>query len=168
VNLALAITLARIVFVPLIIYLIYLPEASLWAAFAFAVVSLTDWLDGYIARKYDQGTVLGVFLDPLADKLLVISVLIVFAVQLKVDVFSVILLVAREFAITGFRVIAASKGRNIAASYSAKFKTALQMTAIFFILAKWPYGLVLYYLSFFAALVSLVEYFWQNRGILKD
>ena len=97
--------------------------------------------------------------------LLVISLLIVFAVQMKVDVYSVILLTAREFVITGLRVIAAHKKVVIAASRFAKWKTAVLMIAIFFILANWPYGLVLYYFGFFLALYSMIEYIVKNRNL---
>ena len=164
---ATAITLVRILFVPLVIALMYQPHVGFWAAGVFALIALTDWLDGYVARRFNQVSDLGKFLDPLADKILVMSVLVVFAVQLKVDVFSVLILNVREFVIMGVRVVAANKGIVIAASPSAKWKTALQMVAIFLLLAQWPYGLALYYVSVLLAVISLIEYLWQNRECLK-
>lgn len=164
---ATAITLVRILLVPLVIVLMYQPLGKFWPASLFALIAATDWLDGYIARRFDQVSDLGKFLDPLADKILVMSVLIILAVQLKVDVFSVLILNIREFVIMGVRVVAANKGIVIAASQSAKWKTALQMVAIFFVLMDWPYGLVLYYVSVLLAIISLGEYLWQQRECLK-
>lgn len=166
-NIALAITLARIIFVPFLIFLLYLPNSSLWAAAFFALLSFTDWLDGYLARTKGLITDLGKFLDPLADKILVLSVLIVLAVQLRVDVFSVLLLVTREFTMTGFRTWAALSGKVIAASSLGKWKTATQMVALGLIIAEWPFGLVLYYVSVGLALISLIEYLWVNRAVMK-
>lgn len=166
-TMATAITLVRILLVPLVIILMYQSHGQVWAAGLFAVIAATDWLDGYIARRFDQVSDMGKFLDPLADKILVMSVLVVLAVQLKVDVFSVLILNIREFVIMGVRVLAANKGIVIAASQSAKWKTALQMVAIFLVLMKWPYGLALYYVSVLLAVISLAEYLWQQRECLK-
>ncbi len=166
-NLALGLTYLRILFVPIIVYLLYQPETGFWTAAIFAGVSLTDWLDGYVARRFQQGTELGKMLDPLADKILVMSVLIVFAVQQRVDIVSVLILVAREFLIMGLRTAAAAqKSKVIGASLLAKLKTAVQMVAIFCMLLNWPLGLVLYYVSFGFAVISLGEYLWQNRQVL--
>lgn len=165
-NMALALTIARIVSVPAIIYLLYTP-AKLLTAVLFALVSLTDWLDGYVARKFSQVSDLGKFLDPLADKILVMSILIVLAVFYNNILFtsSVIFLLVREFTVMGFRALAAGKNIIIAASQSAKLKTALQMVGLFLILGNWPGGLVLYYVSCVVALYSLVEYLWFNRQV---
>lgn len=145
----------------------YLPGQRVLTAAVFVIVALTDWLDGFVARKLDQVTDLGKFLDPLADKILVISILLVFVHQVQVDVFTVMFLVARELTITGLRAVAATKKVVIAASKPAKWKTATQMTAIFLIIMDWPYGLVLYYVSFLIALWSMVEYIWVNRRVFK-
>jgi len=137
-------------------------------AVVFALLSLTDWLDGFVARKFNQGTELGKFLDPLADKILVLSVLIVLAVQLRVEVFSVLLLVIREFAVMGLRCAVLEKGGAVvAASSMAKWKTATQMIALFLLLAGWPLAREIYYVSFLLALASGVEYFWAHRNSLK-
>lgn len=139
-----------------------------WSAVVFAVISLTDWLDGYVARKYNQGTELGKFLDPLADKILVLSVLIVLAVQLRVEYVSVLILVIREFSVMGLRLAILEKGGAVvAASPLAKWKTATQMLALFLLLAAWPLGKEIYYLSVVLAVVSGAEYFYAHRDILK-
>lgn len=166
-TVATAITLVRILLVPLVIVLMYQSQGNVWAAGVFALIAATDWLDGYVARRFDQVSDMGKFLDPLADKILVMSVLIVLAVQLKLEVFSVLILNIREFVIMGVRVLAANKGIVLAASQSAKWKTALQMVAIFLILMKWPYGLALYYVSVLLAIISLGEYLWQQRACFK-
>ena len=142
--------------------------SDLWSAVFFALASVTDWLDGYVARKFEQGTELGKFLDPLADKILVLSVLIVLAVQLRVEVFSVLLLVIREFAVMGLRCAVLEKGGAVvAASTMAKWKTAAQMTALFLLLIGWPLAKEIYYVSFLLALASGAEYFWAHRNSLK-
>ncbi|GBR77557.1 CDP-diacylglycerol--glycerol-3-phosphate 3-phosphatidyltransferase [Candidatus Termititenax dinenymphae] len=167
-NLALTLTLLRILFVPVVILLMYLRIPGIWSGLAFALLALTDWLDGYVARKYGQVTEMGKFLDPLADKILVLSVLIVLAVQLRVEVFSVLLLVIREFSVMGLRIAILEKGgRVLAASKLAKWKTAVQMLALFLLLANWPLAVLVYYCSFGLALVSGIEYFRDNQSYLK-
>lgn len=164
-NPAIALTVLRFLCVPLVIYLLYRP--GIWAAVVFVLAALTDWLDGYIARRYRLVSNLGKFLDPLADKVLVLSVLVIFAVQQRIDVYSVIFLLARELIIMGFRAVAAGKKIIIAASFLAKLKTAVQMTSIFLLLMQWPLGLDLYYISVLLALYTLGEYVWDNRKVLK-
>jgi CDP-diacylglycerol--glycerol-3-phosphate 3-phosphatidyltransferase len=165
-NYALALTLLRVLFIPVVILLMYVND--LWSALVFALAALTDWLDGFVARKFAQATELGKFLDPLADKLLVLTVLILLAVQLRVEVFSVLALVGREFAVMGLRLAVREKGgAMLAASPLAKWKTAAQMLALFLLLASWPLGKEVYYGSVVLALASGVEYFWVNRGYLR-
>ena len=165
-NYALLLTLLRVLFVPVVIMLMYVSD--LWSALVFALAAVTDWADGYAARRFAQGTELGKFLDPLADKILALSVLLVLAVQLRVEVLSVLLLVAREFAVSGLRLTVLQKGGAVvAASRLAKWKTATQMVALFLLLAGWRFGLELYYVSVVLALASAVEYFWVQRSYLK-
>ena len=167
-NYALSLTLLRILFVPVVILLMYLHVPGFVPAAVFALLALTDWLDGYIARRYGQGTELGKFLDPLADKILVLSVLVVLAVQLRVEVFSVVVLIVREFSVMGLRCAVLEKGGAVvAASRLAKWKTAAQMVALFLLLANWPLAKELYYVSFVLAIVSGIEYFRDNRSCLK-
>jgi CDP-diacylglycerol--glycerol-3-phosphate 3-phosphatidyltransferase len=141
---------------------------GLWSAFFFALASLTDWLDGLAARKFAQGTELGKFLDPLADKFLVLTVLILLAVQLRIEVLPVLILVVREFAVMGLRCAVLEKGGAVvAASRLAKWKTAAQMLALFLLLADWPFGREVFYVSFVLAVISGAEYFWAHRDSLK-
>ncbi len=133
-NLPNKLTLFRLLLVP--VFMAFLLLNTFWAyPFALAVfvlASLTDWLDGYLARKYQQITVFGEFMDPLADKLLISAALICFVEipQLRISAWMVVLIIGREFLITGLRLIAISKGVVIAADRSGKFKTTSQMVTI--------------------------------------
>ncbi len=132
-NLANKITLARIFLVPvfLIVLLTEIPEyGSLLAAIIFIVAASTDGLDGYIARSRKQVTTLGKFLDPLADKLLVSTALIALLQLDKISAWFVIIIISREFAVTGLRTIAAAEGEVISASKLGKIKTIVQIVAI--------------------------------------
>jgi CDP-diacylglycerol--glycerol-3-phosphate 3-phosphatidyltransferase len=167
-NCALTLTLLRILFVPVVILLMYAPVPGWVAAAVFALLALTDWLDGFIARRYGQGTELGKFLDPLADKILVLSVLVVLAVQLRVEVFSALALIVREFAVMGLRCAVLEKGGVVvAASKLAKWKTAAQMIALILLLAGWPLAQEIYYTAFVLAVVSGCLYFRNNWSYLK-
>jgi CDP-diacylglycerol--glycerol-3-phosphate 3-phosphatidyltransferase len=167
-NYALTLTLLRVLFVPVVILLMYARVPAWASASVFALLALTDWLDGFIARKYNQGTELGKFLDPLADKILVLSVLVTLAVQLRVEVFSVLALIVREFAVMGLRCAVLEKGGTVvAASTVAKWKTATQLIALFLLLADWPLAQEIYYMSFVLAVVSGYAYFRNNRSYLR-
>lgn len=134
-------TLGRMAAVPLLVILLLFdgPTASLWAAIVFALASLTDWLDGYLARKWDIVTVLGKFLDPLADKLLVMAALIMMIPMGRVPAWAVFVILAREISITGLRSIASAEGIVIAASPLGKYKTIFQMVAIIGLLLHYDY-----------------------------
>lgn len=175
-TLATWITLARLLCTVPILLLLTLPGGMFTAAIVFAVVAATDWLDGFVARRFNQVSTLGKFLDPLADKILVMAVLVMLAVQGAIDVMSVLVLMIREFVIMGVRTVAAEQGVVIAARWSAKVKTALQMVAIPLIMVQWPaqplflnmtLGYVLYYASVVMAIVSMVEYLRDHRDVLK-
>ena len=133
------ITLIRIGFIPLYVFFMHMsggdPNAWMWCAFSlFVFASLTDWVDGYIARKYDQITDFGKFLDPLADKLLVLSAMVMFCGWGKMPAWALMLVLTREFAVTGLRLVAVGKGKVIAAGWSGKVKTAATMvTAVLFV-----------------------------------
>ena len=129
-------TLARIVCVPIIIGLLYFrtPNGDIAATVVFVLASITDYFDGYIARLQKLETVYGKLLDPLADKFLVVSVLIMLQELGRVHPVIVILLICREIAITGLRALASAEGVIIPASESAKWKTATQMVAIPFLM----------------------------------
>jgi CDP-diacylglycerol--glycerol-3-phosphate 3-phosphatidyltransferase len=176
INLPNLLTFLRILLIPVVLWLIGLgtPTSSFWATMVYAVTAITDFLDGWLARRQGLISVLGKFLDPLADKLLVMSVL-VFEVYLgRVPTWVVIVILARELSITSLRVIAMTEGVLIAAGRGGKDKTALQMVAILLIILHYPYtlnfgfasirvdlngvGMALLYLSVFFAITSAGEY----------
>lgn len=139
----------------------------------FILASLTDFLDGYLARKNNQVTVFGKFMDPLADKLLVCSALICLVDLGLMPSWIVIIIVAREFIISGFRLVAAERGIVIAASYWGKFKTASQMIMIILLIFDLGgmfnvLGQILLYISLILTVVSLVDYIAKNISVLKD
>lgn len=131
-NTANRLTILRMILVPLfvIILLIFHSENNIAALAIFIAASLTDFFDGYIARHYNQVTDLGKFLDPLADKLLVTSAILVFVEWGLMPSWAAIIIIAREFAVTGLRLVAASDGLVIAAAWSGKIKTASSIVAI--------------------------------------
>ncbi len=169
------ITLARIALIPLILIFVdnYSYRLSALAAVIFAFAAATDALDGYLARRLNLVTVVGKFLDPLADKLIVLSTLVMLVAKGRAPAWLVIALMARELAITGLRAIASQEGFVIAAGAGGKTKTALQLTGIIFLLFHFSYpilffdydvnfhsvGLVLLYLSLVMSILSAVEYF---------
>ncbi len=176
INLPNLLTFLRILLIPVVLVLMArgTPRANFWAAMVYAVTAITDFLDGWLARKRGLISVLGKFLDPLADKLLVMAVLI-FMVHLgRVPSWAVIVMLARELSITSLRVIAMSEGVVIAAGQGGKDKTALQMVALLMLILHHSYdlyfgvatlrvnfngvGLVLLYLSLLFAITSAGEY----------
>ena len=167
-NLANKITLLRILMVPLIIVLLYFegPVFCFLAALAFAFASLTDWVDGYIARRRNMVTSMGKFLDPLADKLLVCSVLIMFVHLQWAPAWVVIVMVCRELIVTGLRAIARDEGIVLAADKFGKAKTVLQICAIIPMTLHYPYwgyelwrlGEWLLYLAMLMAIFSCINY----------
>lgn len=177
VNLPNLLTMLRIVLIPLALYLIIdgTPRACFWSGVVYTVSAITDFLDGWLARRMGLISVLGKFLDPLADKLLVISSLTAMVAMGRVPSWAVIIIVARELSVTSLRVIAMSEGVEMAASQGGKEKAALQMVAVLFLMVHYPYvvdfgplavradfnqvGLVLLYVSIFFALTSGGEYF---------
>ena len=138
-NLPNVITLARIAVIPLLVLLLMSPsrEAGFWAAALFALASITDWLDGYLARRMGIVTIFGKFLDPIADKLIVMAALIMILPFNRVPAWMVLAILGREIVITGLRGIASSEGIVIHASDLGKYKTIFQIVAIL--------GLVLHY-----------------------
>ena len=172
VNLPNALTLARLILIPVFIVVYYfpLPWAHGAAAVIFAVASLTDWLDGYLARKWQQMSTFGAFLDPVADKLLVASSLLILVGEKNIHFITLpaIIIVGREIIISALREWMAELGRraSIAVSYVAKVKTALQMIAIVLLLAFSPgawwlslLGVMLLYVAAFLTLWSMGIYF---------
>ena len=144
-----------------------------WIALAlFVIASLTDLLDGKIARKYNLVTTFGKFMDPLADKLLVCSALICLVEMGKIPSWIVIIIISREFIISGFRLVASDNGVVIAASYWGKFKTTFQMVMIVLMIADIPALSLVTSIVMWAALiltvVSLADYLIKNKDCLAD
>ncbi len=138
-NLANKLTLFRIVLIPVFIVLMSfesIPHWALWALVIFAVASITDTLDGQYARKHNLITNFGIFMDPFADKLLVTSAIIMLVAHGLVPAWIAIVIIAREFAVSGLRTIAANEGNVISASNLGKLKTVLQMSAVILMLIK--------------------------------
>ncbi|MCR5216317.1 MAG: CDP-diacylglycerol--glycerol-3-phosphate 3-phosphatidyltransferase [Lachnospiraceae bacterium] len=140
----------------------------------FIIASLTDLLDGKIARKYNLVTNFGKFMDPLADKLLVCSAMICLVDMGRLASWIVIIIIAREFIISGFRLVASDNGVVIAASYWGKFKTVFQMVMIILLIANLPYAwmgvctTVITYVALILTVVSLVDYLVKNHKVMTD
>lgn len=143
VNLPNMLTAARIVMIPLVLVLLDRggPRDCFWAAWVYAAAAITDFFDGYIARRQGLVSVLGKFLDPLADKLIVMATLVWLVQMGRIEVWVVVLLLGREFSITGLRSIASSEGVIIAAGDDGKAKTAFQMIGILCLIIGYPYRL---------------------------
>ena len=138
----------------------------------FVIASVTDWFDGYLARKNHLVTNFGKFMDPLADKLLVCSAMICLIELERLPAWIVIVIIAREFIISGFRLIAAENGIVIAANYWGKFKTVSQMIMIILLLLDLGgafdiLGEIFIWLSLILTVISLITYIWQNRSVLS-
>lgn len=134
-TLASKITMVRVAFIPLYMVFMYLSggQSNVWMWIAlgiFIIASVTDFVDGYIARKYNQISDFGKFLDPLADKLLTIAAMAVFCQWNKFEAWALMLILTREFAVTGLRLVAVAKGNVIAAGWSGKVKTASTMVGL--------------------------------------
>lgn len=138
----------------------------------FIVASLTDTLDGYLARKNNQVTNFGKFMDPLADKLLVCSALICLLSNGMISTVVVLIIIAREFIISGFRLIASDNGVVIAASYWGKFKTTFQMIMICLMIANFPQLQILtdiiMWIALILTVVSLIDYLVKNKDVMKN
>lgn len=140
-NLPNMLTLLRIAAIPVIVVMLLSPsrDAGFWAAAVFSAASFTDWLDGYLARRMGIVTVFGKFLDPIADKLIVMAALIMIIPYGRVPAWIVLVILGREIIITGLRGIASSEGIVIAASELGKFKTIFQIVAIIGLLLHYDY-----------------------------
>ncbi|MCF0127629.1 MAG: CDP-diacylglycerol--glycerol-3-phosphate 3-phosphatidyltransferase [Pseudobutyrivibrio sp.] len=177
-NLPNKLTLFRVILIPFfVIFLLLDPSNQIYRIIAdviFVVASLTDMLDGKIARKYNLVTNFGKFMDPLADKLLVCSAMICLIETKQLASWIVIIIVAREFIISGFRLIAVENNVVIAANYWGKFKTVFQMLMIIVLVANiglpvfYYLGQILIWISLALTVISLVVYIWQNKSVLKE
>ena len=175
-TLASKITLVRVAFIPLFMAFMYLsggqPGLYMWLSLAvFVIASLTDYIDGYIARKYKQVSDFGKFLDPLADKLLVIAAMVMFCQWGIFPAWALMIVLAREFAVTGLRLIAVGKGKVIAAGWSGKVKTASTMIGLCVMMA-FPtvkeLSLIVMLVIVVTTVYSGIDYFIQNWKCLWD
>ncbi|WP_085523916.1 CDP-diacylglycerol--glycerol-3-phosphate 3-phosphatidyltransferase [Tuberibacillus sp. Marseille-P3662] len=189
-NIANQITVARVILIPIFLIFLLVPfdfgtmdlgaadvaVSQFIAAIIFIVASCTDWLDGYYARKYNLVTNFGKFFDPLADKLLVMSAFVSLTALDVIPAWMVIVILGREFAITGFRVVAAGDGLVLAASGTAKWKTTFQMLALAFLLLNnfpfgdhaFPFADILLWIAVIMTIISGAEYFYKNRHVLSQ
>src|SRR3984957_9013831 len=156
-NIPNLLTFARIVAIPFFVWLLDEPTPirGFWACMVFTVAAITDVLDGYLARKLGVVSILGKFLDPLADKLIVMAALVWLVPMGRIAAWVVVMLLAREFIVTGLRSVAASEGVVISAGQDGKTKTALQMIGIVALLLGYPYRLS--YLGIDLGLVDMVH-----------
>ena len=146
---------------------------DLWAVAVFIIASLTDLLDGKIARKYNLITDFGKFMDPLADKLLVCAAMICLVEMGRLPAWMVIVIISREFIISGFRLVASDNGVVIAASYWGKFKTTFQMLMIIVLILNLggvfdTIGLVLTWIALILTVVSLIDYLVKNKQVILE
>lgn len=167
-------TLRMILIIPFVICMMLGKSGNLrfLALAIFVIASLTDWLDGYLARKNHLVTNFGKFMDPLADKLLVSAAMICLVELGRLPAWIVIVIISREFAISGFRLIASDNGIVIAASWWGKFKTTAQMIMIILLIADLGGGFavleqIFIWLALALTVVSLVDYIWKNRQVLS-
>lgn len=172
-NLPNKLTILRMIMIPFFLVALMVPgiPGGKWIALAlFCLASLTDMLDGKIARKYNLITDFGKFMDPLADKLLVCSAMIALIDLDRIPAWVVIVIIAREFIISGFRLVAADNGIVIAASYWGKFKTTFQMIAVILMIFNIPALKTVTFIMLAAAvvltIVSLVDYVAKNVEVL--
>lgn len=191
-NIPNRITISRILLIPIFILLLTLPldwgnvsignetlpVVHLVSALLFIVASGTDWVDGYYARKYNLVTNLGKFLDPMADKLLVAAAFVLLVELNMAPAWLVIIILSREFAVTGLRLVAAGEGVVLAAGQMGKWKTTFQLVSIaFLLLHDFPFsyldltvsiGTILLYIALILTVVSGLDYFIKNWHVMKE
>lgn len=189
-NLPNKITVARIVLIPIFILFMVvdfgmgtihiggteLSFEHIIGALLFIIAATTDWFDGHLARKYNLVTNMGKFLDPLADKLLVSAALVILVELGSAASWIVIIIISREFAVTGLRLVLAGGGEVVAANQLGKIKTATQLVAISFLLLNniffeaihFPFATIMLYIALIFTIWSGADYFYKNRRVLLD
>ena len=171
-NTANKLTILRVVMIPAFLLVLYLdvPHANYWALAIFAAASATDTLDGYIARHYNQITDFGKFMDPLADKCLVTAAMLWFVEVGQMPGWALLVVIIREFGVSGLRMVAADKGRVIAAGWSGKVKTAATMVCVILMLLSLPeiVDQICTAVIVLTAIYSGVEYFMKNADVLAE
>lgn len=167
----------RILLAPLMFWIILNPQLFTengfditwnyyFASLLFVLASATDFFDGYIAREWNQMTLLGAILDPLADKMLTLAAFLGLMMIGEASAWAIYIIIVRELFITGIRTIAVSEGLSVKASWAGKIKTVVQMIAIGFLLMHWPFGAELLWLAVAITLYSGFEYLWAFRKAL--
>ncbi|MCQ2080284.1 MAG: CDP-diacylglycerol--glycerol-3-phosphate 3-phosphatidyltransferase [Lachnospiraceae bacterium] len=177
-NLPNKLTVFRVVLIPFFIVALllpdYIPYNNFVALAIFIIASVTDWFDGKIARKNNLVTNFGKFMDPLADKLLVCSALICLVELKRIPSWMVIIIIAREFFISGFRLVASDNGVVISASWWGKWKTGFQMLAVGFLIADLPWqpayitGQICLWIAIVLTIISMFDYLFKNRDVMKE
>ena len=177
-NLPNKLTIFRVVLIPFFVFFLLYPGFEGYGNYIATVIfigaSLTDFADGKIARKYNLVTNFGKFMDPLADKLLVCAAMICLIETGQLASWIVIVIISREFIISGFRLVASDNGVVIAANYWGKFKTTFQMLMIIVLVLDINHpvfdllGVVLTYIALLLTIISLVDYGWKNKDVLKE
>jgi len=170
----------RIILAPLMFWVILNPEVFTqhgfditwnyyFASLLFVLASVTDFFDGYIAREWNQMTMLGAILDPLADKMLTLAAFLGLMMIGEASAWAIYIIIVRELFITGIRTVAVSEGISVKASWAGKVKTVSQMIAIGFLLMHWPFGNELLWIATILTVYSGVEYLWGfKNSLLKD
>ncbi|MDF1877585.1 CDP-diacylglycerol--glycerol-3-phosphate 3-phosphatidyltransferase [Sulfurimonas sp. SAG-AH-194-L11] len=179
-NLPNALASLRILLAPLMFWIILTPEIFTdngfditwnyyFASLLFVIASATDFFDGYIAREWNQTTMLGAILDPLADKMLTLAAFLGLMMIGEASAWAIYIIIVRELFITGIRTVAVSEGLSVKASLAGKTKTVVQMIAIGFLLMHWPYANALLWFAVLLTLYSGLEYLWGfKEALLKD
>ena len=167
----------RILLAPLMFWIILNPQIFTqngyditwnyyFASLLFVLASVTDFFDGYIARQWNQMTMLGAILDPLADKMLTLAAFLGLMVMGDASPWAIYIIIVRELFITGLRTVAVSEGISVKASWAGKVKTVAQMIAIGFLLMHWPFGDLLLWFAVLLTLYSGFEYLWGFKAAL--
>lgn len=174
-NLPNKLTILRVILIPIFIVFLLIPAIpyhNYIALAIFIIASLTDMLDGMIARKYNLITNFGKFMDPLADKLLVCSALICLVELNKIPSWMAVIIIAREFIISGFRLVASDNGVVIAASFWGKIKTVVQMIMVCLMIADIKQIQivtdVIAWVAVILTIVSLIDYIGKNKDVMKE
>ena len=177
-NLPNKLTILRVILIPFFVFFMLAPffegYGNYIAVAIFIIASFTDFLDGYLARRDNLVTNFGKFMDPLADKLLVCTALICLIETDQLPAWVVIIIIAREFIISGFRLIASDNGVVIAASYWGKFKTVSQILMVIVLILNIDHivfsvlGTVLMWIAVALTVISLVDYIVKNKDVLKE
>ena len=174
-NISNKLSIARVILIPFVVIALYInsPASRIIGLVFYLVAALTDFLDGAIARKYNLVTNFGKFIDPVADKLLVLSTMCMFVALNELPAYLFIIILCRELAVDGLRLVASTQNVVIAASNYGKYKTSLQMLALIFYFTKnmpfgaFPVNKILMLMALIMTIISGVDYFIKNKDALK-